>query len=84
MGLNRIQSVVKHVDKHSAASAGMRLPSWRKISLQVAEGSTWPLLSGTGELDKRLTFGNTISAANLAGFRTKDAGQFHRAVKLQS
>lgn len=76
---------MKHVDKRSAASAGMRLPSWRKFSLQVAEASTWLRLPWTEKLDKKLMFDNAISAANLADFRTKDAGgQFLRAAKLQS
>lgn len=51
---------------------------------KVAEPSTSQRLLWTEELDKRLTFGNTISAANLADFRTKGAGQFHRAARLQS
>lgn len=75
---------MKHVDKRSAASAGMRLPSWRGISLQVAEGSTWQRLAWTDKLDKRLMFGNTVSAANIADFRARDAGQFHQAADLQS
>ena len=62
----------------------MQLPSWREISLQVTEVSTWLRLPRAGQLDKRLTFDNTISAANLADFRTKDAGQFHWAAKLRS
>lgn len=70
--------------KRSAASADMRLPLWHEISLHVAEGGTWQRLMCVEELNKGLTFGNTISAANLAGFRTKDAGQFHRTAKLQS
>lgn len=84
MGLDGTQSVVKPVNERSVASAGMRLPCWREILLQVAEGSTRQRLLRTDKLDKRLTFGNTISEANLAEFRTKDAGQFHRAAKLQS
>lgn len=43
----RRESVVKPVNERSVASAGTRLPSWRKISLQVAEGSTWRRLLRT-------------------------------------
>lgn len=34
VGVDGTQSVVGHVDRHSAAFAGMRLPSWRGSSLQ--------------------------------------------------
>lgn len=34
VGVDGTQSVVEHVDRRSAASAGMRLPSWRGSSLQ--------------------------------------------------
>lgn len=84
MGLDRTQSVTEYFDKRSAASAGMRLPRWREISLHVSEGGTWQRLLCIEKLDKRLTFGNTMSVANLADFRTKDAAQSYRAAKLQS
>jgi hypothetical protein len=32
-GLEKTQSVAEHIDKRGAASAGMRLPRWRELSL---------------------------------------------------